>query len=133
LTFESGLLVWPVAAAAYSRRRARYLEARAHRDDAAGSLAYVTFRMGYLNKQVVAYGQRTTGFGAGTLSPRRAGRALQSQPDSLLVVQHLDGRNLGPAVRSRQSVNDDRPRLARVCDAAGVSHRSRIIAAHGRC
>jgi hypothetical protein len=79
LTFESGLLVWPVAAAAYIAG-ARGISRRALIVMTLLLAAYVTFRMGYLNKQVVAYGQRTTGFGAGTLSPEEQVERFSHNP-----------------------------------------------------
>jgi hypothetical protein len=67
LTFESGLVVWPVAIAAY----ASGLRGISRRGIALLTLLvvlYAVFRVGYLGKQSGGIGQRGTGFGAGALT-----------------------------------------------------------------
>jgi len=67
LSFESGLLVWPVAVAAY----ASGLRGISKRGLAAMTLLvvlYAVFRVGYLGKQGAGVGERGTGFGAGALT-----------------------------------------------------------------
>ena len=67
LTFETGLLVWPAAAGAFVAG-ARGISKRAMVVLTLLLVAYIGLRVGYLSKQPVAYGQRTTGFGAGTIT-----------------------------------------------------------------
>jgi hypothetical protein len=67
LSFESGLLVWPVAVAAY----AAGLRGISRRGVALMTLIvvlYAIFRVGYLGKQGAGVGERGTGFGAGALT-----------------------------------------------------------------
>jgi hypothetical protein len=67
LSFESGLLVWPVAIAAY----AGGLRGLSRRGVALMTLLvvlYAVFRVGYLGKQSTGIGERGTGFGAGALT-----------------------------------------------------------------
>jgi len=67
LTFETGLLVWPVAAAAFIAG-SRGISKRGMAAMTVLLIAYAALRVGYLSKQPIAYGERTTGFGAGTLT-----------------------------------------------------------------
>lgn len=67
LSFESGLIVWPVALAAYlsglrgiSRRGVVLMTVLV--------VLYAGLRVGYLGKQSTGIGERGTGFGAGTLT-----------------------------------------------------------------
>jgi hypothetical protein len=67
LSFESGLLVWPVAVAAY----AAGLRGISRRGVALMTLlvvCYAVFRVGYLGKHGAGLGERGTGFGAGALT-----------------------------------------------------------------
>jgi hypothetical protein len=67
LSFESGLLVWPVAVAAY----AAGLRGISRRGIALMTLMVVLYaflRVGYLGKQGAGVGERGTGFGAGALT-----------------------------------------------------------------
>jgi hypothetical protein len=67
LSFESGLLVWPVAIAAH----AAGLRGISRRGVALMTLlvvCYAVFRVGYLGKQGAGIGERGTGFGAGALT-----------------------------------------------------------------
>lgn len=79
LTFETGLLVWPVAAAAFIAG-SRGISRGALIVMTMLLLAYVGLRVGYLSKQPVAYGQRTTGFGAGTMSPEEQVARFRGNP-----------------------------------------------------
>jgi hypothetical protein len=67
LTFESGLLVFPVAAAAFIAG-SRGISKRSMVAMTVLLLAYAALRVGYLSKQPVTFGERTTGFGVGTLT-----------------------------------------------------------------
>jgi hypothetical protein len=67
LSFESGLLVWPVAVAAYLAG----LRGISRRGIVLMTLAVVLYaglRVGYLGKQGAGVGERGTGFGAGALT-----------------------------------------------------------------
>jgi hypothetical protein len=79
LTFETGLLVWPVAIAAFVAG-SRGISRAALIVMTVLLVAYVGLRVEYLGKQPVAYGQRTTGFGAGTLSPEEQVARFRGNP-----------------------------------------------------
>jgi hypothetical protein len=66
LSFESGLLVWPVAIAAHASGL-RGISRRGIAVMTALLIAYAIFRGSYLGKQSAGVGNRPTGFGAGTL------------------------------------------------------------------
>jgi hypothetical protein len=79
LTFETGLLVWIVAAAAFAAG-ARGLSTRAMLVMTLLLAAYVGLRVGYLSQQPVGYGQRTTGFGAGTITADEQFKRFSGNP-----------------------------------------------------
>jgi hypothetical protein len=67
LTFESGLLVWPVAVAAYAGGL-RGISGRGIVLMTAVVVLYAGLRVGYLGKQGAGVGERGTGFGSGALT-----------------------------------------------------------------
>jgi len=67
LSFESGLLVWPVAVAAYASGL-RGISKRGLAVMTAVVVLYAVLRVGYLGKQGAGVGERGTGFGAGALT-----------------------------------------------------------------
>lgn len=67
LSFESGLLVWPVAVAAYVSGR-RGISRTAIVIMTIVVVLYAGLRVGYLGKYSAGIGERGTGFGAGTLT-----------------------------------------------------------------
>ena len=67
LTFESGLLIWPVAIAAYASGL-RGISKRGIVLMTIVVVLYAGLRVGYLGKQGAGVGERGTGFGAGALS-----------------------------------------------------------------
>ena len=79
LTFETGLLVWAVAAAAFVAG-ARGISKRAMAVMTLLLIGYIALRVGYLGKQPVAYGQRTTGFGAGLITAEEQFRRFSGNP-----------------------------------------------------
>jgi hypothetical protein len=79
LSFESGLLVWPVALAAY----ASGLRGISKRGLALMTLLVVLYaglRVGYLGKQGAGIGERGTGFGAGVLTESEQIERFGSRP-----------------------------------------------------
>jgi len=69
LTFETGLLVWPVAVTGYVAGL-RGISKRGIALMTIVLIAYGTARVTYLQYRSIGVGQRTTGFGTGTLSPQ---------------------------------------------------------------
>jgi hypothetical protein len=67
LSFESGLLVWPVAVAAYAAGL-RGISRRGLVLMTVVVVLYAGLRVGYLGKQGAGVGERGTGFGAGALT-----------------------------------------------------------------
>jgi hypothetical protein len=67
LSFESGLLVWPVAVAAYASGL-RGISGRGIVLMTVVVVLYAGLRVGYLGKQGAGVGERGTGFGAGALT-----------------------------------------------------------------
>ena len=67
LSFESGLLVWPVAVAAYAAGL-RGISKRAVAVMTALVVVYAVLRVGYLGKHGTGIGERGTGFGASALT-----------------------------------------------------------------
>ena len=87
LSFESGLLVWPVAVAAY----AAGLRGISRRGVAVMTLLvvlYAVFRVGYLGKHGAGVGERGTGFGAGALTESEQIARFGNRP-SLLYAYNV--------------------------------------------
>jgi hypothetical protein len=70
LSFESGLLVWPVAVAAYASGL-RGISRRGLAGMTIVLFAYAGARQHYLTDEVLGVGQRATGFGAVVLTPEQ--------------------------------------------------------------
>jgi hypothetical protein len=88
LTLESGVLLWPIAAAGYMAGQ-RGISRWGLAGMTAVAIGYVALRVGYLGMEGAQLGERATGFGAGALSSADQIQRFGDNPVPLYIYNVL--------------------------------------------